>query len=83
MEGGDRRESRAALCSAIGRLWRAGRGSGGVCGGRGRGGGRSGGGWTFRLLGFRLGLFVHRAELSSHKKLQIIHADNVSMQDKN
>lgn len=71
MEGGDRRESRAALCRAIRRLWRAHSGGGGACGGRDGGGGRSGGGWTFCLLCFCLGLFVHRATLSGHKKLQI------------
>lgn len=67
MESGDRRESSAALCRAIGRLRRAGGGGGGARGGRSAGGGRSGGGWTLRLFCFRLGLFVHRAALSGHK----------------
>lgn len=71
MEGGDRRESRAALCRAIGRLWRAHSGGGSARGGRGGGGGRRGGGWTFCLICFRLGLFVHCAALSDYKKLRI------------
>lgn len=70
MEGGDRRESRAALRRAIGGMWGAHGWGGGARGGRGGGGGRSGGGWTFGLLCFRLGLFVHRAALFCHKELQ-------------
>lgn len=75
VKGGDRSESGAALCCAIGRLRRAGRGGGGACGRWG--GGRSGDGGAFRLLCFCLGLFVHRATQSGHKKLRIDHKEKV------